>query len=216
MERVAPPVVGVVRREDGSAAAGVRVSSAADATASACARGGPLVTTDAAGRFALPEQRVKKRILWLTLMENFGLVWYGLCAQPAAAAAPLAAPLTGFFRGDSVDCLLWRWGGAERLSCDNTRRARTVVTGGAWTDGAVGGEYRVIVYGWRAYVQWVELAADGTPARVRTTMELPTEGRLWGDTAPAFTHPNAWRVVLGDRWTFELGAPGVVARLPGA
>ena len=115
------------------------------------------------------------------------------------------------------------------------------MSGGAWTAGATGGRYRVIVVteGWeevrrRAFVEWLEErdprdaggaggAASHTAAR--TTADLNVSATIFALSDPRLvTHGGRWYVTAcgAERplvpytrpVAFELGAPGRVRRVP--
>ena len=235
MEQASPSVVGALRDEDGAPMTGVRVAAAEGPERSQCAWSHG-EQTDASGRFRLPGVRVRRNIVWLTLFERVGMRQYWLCARADSvasdAARSLFAQIDGTFRGDTVACLAWRWRDSPYLTCDAEERQRTR-TGGAWADSNARGVYRLIIdsldpkkyWHTRAFVQWVELTRDGKPGTVRTTIELPTEGDVDQYEPPSFSRPTGrWTVVVksdtptkwgNDRYlVFELGAPGVVTRMP--
>lgn len=216
-EQVTPTVVGTLSLDDGTPAGQYFISATDDLKDRTCTRPGGRGVTDSRGRFRLPETSEEKKVFWFTLMENFGMRDYWVCARPAASGAPGGAHVDeaartkvwGHFRGDSLDCLRWHWRDTTRLSCDvapadkQMRRDRNqILRGGSWTDGEVTGSYRVLLvligqseYEARAVVQWVGRTA-GTLNTVRMQMDLPTRDsvELWGASLDAVG--DAWRVRL--------------------
>lgn len=237
MSPVSAASVGTVVDETGAPVTQLRVAPADDARPSSCGWSVAASITDASGRFALPSYAVKRKIFWLTMIESFGMSWYSLCAQPAApadsTAAPLITDIRGNFRGDSIACLEWRWQEHPELTCTTQYGPQRVVTGGEWSDGHVNGIYRVIIAALgpgkfpddQAYLQWLELTADGKIARVRAVIELPVgKGGVLTYPAPEINHPDGrWRVVIrslqptkwgNDRYvTYILGKLGEATRL---
>ena len=231
MAQATPPVTGTLYASDGTPVAGERVAATDHERDRSCTRAGGRAITDARGRFAMPEVKVRRRIFWFTMMENFGMTGYWLCAGPADSAMGTAprqrSNVAGHFLGDTVACLEWRWREAERLACNSSRLDR-VVTGGTWSEGGSSGWYRLILHGdydARVFVQWVEPGPAGTPLDVRATAELPTGDPVetWYGTQLA-GRADRWRVTVSSmkktKWgnerllRFELGPPGVIRELP--
>src|SRR5712664_4135061 len=188
-EQVTASVIGTVRRSDGAPAAGLPVAVTASDEDSVCAGAGGAGVTDSAGRFRLPAVSVRRRILWLTWAESFGMTRYWFCAR-VLARAPLAdssvAPVQrtvvyGWVHGDTLACLEWTWRSATRVTCNGSIGQRRILTGGAWRDGQTVGTYRVLLpdeEGWaaRAVVQWITTGPPGGDASdsVHAQTELPT------------------------------------------
>lgn len=230
-----PKVTGVLRSETGAPIAGMRVAAARSPAPKDCAWSDGADVSDSLGRFQLPVVYVRKRILLVSLFENFGMVSYTLCARPPDTVSidrqPLMADIAGRMRGDSVDCLLWHLQGSTRLTCD-TERAHHIVVDGAWSEGASRGTYRLITAPtetdggseYRAIVQWLELDRAGRPAALRGSVELPAPA-VDMQPAPALTYSaGRWIVVVksnrprkrGDErfLRFRLGPPGIVQPVP--
>lgn len=214
-EQVTPIVVGTLTLDDGTPAAHYLVAATDDDKDFTCSRPGGRGITDSLGQFHLPETKEWKRIFWLTLMENFGMRGYWVCARPAALGAPGGGPVGvlprafvfGHFSGDSVDCLRWSWQDTTRLSCNAAPRWKNypkpdlqILRGGSWVDGEVRGNYRVLfAYGdrWpleaRGVVQWIAANA-GTWNAVRAEKELPTPDSVEFRGASLDQIDGAWRV----------------------
>lgn len=237
MEQVTPAVTGTLRNSDGSPIVGARVAVTHTRKDVACTGRGARGVTDARGQFALPEAKVRSGIVWISLMENFGQTWYWLCAGRDSAASspgdsltrPLRTSITGSFRGDTLDCVAWRWHDVDDVACNGSVNQRRLIEGGSWSDGGARGSYRIILgdidgesYGSRPIVQWIEQRPSPSPggptAVVRAQAELPTPHPV-SPYGMALRGPDGtWRLTMRstvptkwnhDTWfTFELGAPG--------
>ena len=224
-EQVTPRVVGTLSLDNGTAAGHYFIAATDDEKDRTCSRPGGRGVTDSLGRFLLPATSEEKRVFWFTLMENFGLRSYWVCARPAALGAPggtrvdeaARTVVSGHFSGDSLDCLRWQWRDTTRLSCNAApaykqmpadRNRKQILRGGSWTEGGVTGSYRVLfatIRDWEsrahAVVQWVD-GTVGAPNAVRVQMDLPVRDsvELWGASLEQVG--DAWRVrVLSARKT---------------
>ena len=245
-EQLTPTVVGTLSVDDGAPAGHYFVAATDQMKDLTCSRPGGRGVTDSLGRFRLPETSETKQIFWFTLMENFGMREYWVCVRPAALGASGGARVDeaartsvwGHFRGDSLDCLRWRWRDTTRLSCNAMPAATQVphvesqiIRGGSWTHGDMSGSYRVLLVQigrWEseagAVVQWVA----GTPETantVRAQMDLPTRDSVELRSASLERVGDAWRVRVKSsrktKWgneiwlTFELGPPGQIREIRG-
>ena len=241
-EQITPALVGKLTLDDGRPARPYYIAASNDDRDRTCSRPGGRGVTDSLGRFRLPETNEERKIFWFTMMESFGMREYWLCARPAFAGAPGGAGLqdvarsdiAGHVRGDSLDCLQWRWRDTTRLSCNVAVNAKQqfprgpdqILRGGSWTEGDVTGSYRVLfaqVGRWmseaRVVVQWV-IGAPGTADAVRAQMDVPTRDSVELRGASLDSVDNAWRLRVqsarkttwgNDIWlTYELRAPGVI------
>jgi hypothetical protein len=237
---VTAPVMGVVRRSDGTPAPGLRVAVTADVREEGCRRHGASSVTDSAGRFALPAVHERHRVLWLTLMESFGMTWYWLCAGGSSprssldsSAVPARTRVVGWIRGDTLSCLTWTLVDVPRVTCSGPINQRRIVTDGQWSDGNDSGTFRLLLtdaersgYSSRAVVQWITSADSGVvgTGRVRGQLELPTGEPVLGGSF--MTLDGRWRVrvesVRRTKWNkrryliFELGFPGEARLVGGA
>lgn len=244
-EQVTPAVVGVLRLDDGTAAGHYFISATDEDKDSTCSRPGGRGTSDSLGRFQLPQTSEERKIFWFTLMENpFGTRGYFVCARPPSSGTPQGAPAVvpvrtlvfGHFRGDTLDCLQWRWRDTTRLSCNAKPygtgpllREDHILRGGSWTSGDATGSYRVLlveVGRWvtevRAVVQWIGRTPGGVNT-VRAQLELPTRDSVEIFGASLDQVGDAWRVRVrstrrtrwgNDIWlTYELGAPGEIREI---
>jgi hypothetical protein len=229
---VTAPVMGVIRRSDGTPAPEVRIGVTADERDEGCTSHGARAVTDAAGRFQLPAIHERQRVLWLTMMESFGMTRYWFCASGPSprsttdsSAVPARTHIRGWISGDTLACLTWTLGGVPRVTCNGSVNQRPIVTDGEWSDGQNSGTFRLLLtdaersgYGYRAVVQWVMATASGETGsgQVRGQLELPTGEPVLGG---AFTTVDGrWRIRVESvrrtkwnnrRWlTFELGRPG--------
>jgi hypothetical protein len=235
-EQVTPRVVGTIQGDDGAGRGDMRIAAAETPDPGSCQWSASTALTDAAGRFALPPVRVRKKIFWLSMMETFGRTAYWICAAPGStgdSTKPLLARVVGHIAGDSISCLEWQPPGTQELTCDSDHD-RHIVSGGEWRDGSAHGTYRLIITivdttpypEYRAFVQWLELSPDTPLHAVRATVELPAPA-IDLNPFPAFEERDgAWTVVVksnrpgmkgADRFmTFTLGKPGVLTLRPNA
>lgn len=225
-EQITPAVVGTLSLDDGTPAGQYFIAATDDSKDRTCSRPGGRGLTDSLGRFQLPATSEEKSVFWFTLMENFGLRSYWVCARPAASGAPGGARvdeaartvIAGHAQGDSLDCLCWHWRDTTRLSCNAAsadkkfpvdRNWKQIIRGGSWTEADVSGSYRVLlvpIEGWeaeaRAVVQWVVGGTAGRQNAVRTQMGLPTRDSVDLQGASLHQVGDAWRVrVLSARKT---------------
>jgi hypothetical protein len=225
-EQVTPSVVGVLRRSDGSPVAGERVASTAVSEDRHCQGTGARATTDSNGTFQLPATQVRRRILWVTMMESFGLTPYWVCAGSADSSTTSRGTqhggrifVLGHRWGDSLSLVSWIWHDTMQVTFD-----RQIATGGGWSEGGATGFYRVLVaatdnwgHAARAYVEWVERTPAGAQ-KVRAIAELEAGAPIVGaeiDEARGhwFAIVQRARPPKGSdlrRLMFELGPPGVV------
>jgi hypothetical protein len=235
---VTTPVIGVVRRSDGTPASGIRVGVTADARDAGCTSHGARAVTDSAGRFRLPAVFERQRVLWLTMFENFGMTRYWFCAgNPSpgrgsdTSLVPARTQVRGWVHGDTLACLTWTLAEAPRVTCNGSINQRPIVTNGAWINGRDSGTFRLLftdaardAYGARAIVQWITTTASSAnePADLRGQLELPTGDPVLG--GELITRDGRWRVrvesVRPTKWNhrrwleFELGRPGEARPVP--
>jgi len=237
MEQVTPRVVGTIQGDDGLPLGALRVATAENPDAKSCQWSAGAALTDAAGRFAVPAVRVRKKVFWLSMMENFGRAGYWICAAPAGptdgASTPVLASVVGRIAGDSISCLQWHADGIPQLTCDSDND-RHVISGGEWSDGSTHGTYRLIVTTtdatpypeYRVFVQWLEFSASERRHPVRATVELPAPAIDLIPFPALEIRDNGWNVVVksnrpgmkgADRFmTFHVGKPGEIAFRPNA
>ena len=234
MAQVTPTLIGIIQRDDGSPVADALVAATAKEADLSCREAQARITTDASGRFQLPEIRVQKRIFWFTMFERFGMTWYWLCASATGSSDSTSIRRTiirGHVSGDSVACLEWQRDTDRRLTCTSSRAPR-ILTGGQWTHGPMRGWYRVIVADdepWgheaRVFVQWLDSSSAGDRAvTVRAQAELATGPPVKSAPVPTLTRlENRWYVTVVSaqqtKWgndrdlRFELGPPGEVRQV---
>lgn len=231
---VTPTVAGTIHRDDGSPVAHAVVAATADDDDVSCRKARTRTTTDAHGRFQLPEIRVERKIAWVTMFETLGMKSYWLCATASGSDSTSIrrAMIHGHEVGDAVACLEWHRERDRRLTCASSR-AQGFVSGGHWTDGGVRGWYRVIVaddepwgYEGRVFVQWLDSSSTGArPVNVRAQVGLDTGPPVKTIPAPILTRlDDRWYVTLVSSkpttWgnerelRFELGPPGEVKQMP--
>ena len=224
-----PKVSGTLTHSDGTPMAGAVVAATNEGRDHDCRKFAVRDTTDAQGRFELPTIRERRRIFWLTMIENFGQTWYELCVQPAdslvRAQRSARTSVETNRSGGSLRCMDWEADAHWHLTCENSWQ-HAIVEGGRWTDGKTQGTYRLINvepvrFESALAVQWIADSASEGGSRVRATVlalggeplqsETPQasqkDGRFYvGRTGGS---PGRWR-----RLIFELGAPGELRLLP--
>lgn len=233
--QVTPRVVGTLNRDDGRPIAGAAVGITPDHEDRTCSRSGVRDTTDAEGRFQLPVVKERRRVFWLTMIENFGLTGYWVCARPAdslpGVTEVIRSSVDGHLEGDSLLCLRWEERDGRRLVCESSTRRHRVVEGGRWADGGASGYYRLLIadaddigYSSHLAVQWVDSSAATLVARVVAVAESPA-----GEPVQSWPAPKL--LLRGGRWyatataerlskwgnrrevVLELGPPGVARPL---
>lgn len=241
-KQATPSVEGRLQWNDGSAAVGIAIAVTESEKDKGCTGPGGRGVTDSSGRFHLPPAHVRKRIFWLSLMENpLGSTSYWLCARLDASPehrgdGNLHVPRTriaGRLRGDTLTCLGWEWQSALRVTC-NAPHQKRILTGGSWTNDGETGTYRVLLpegeklaYESRAVVQWITPAPVGASTiAVRAQTELPTGKGVTTEGALLDSRDGEWRLRVksvtpttwgNERWhMFELGPPGEFRQVPDA
>ena len=220
--QITPKLTGVLEHSDGSPIAGASIGVADKEHDTTCSQFRMRDTTDEAGRFRLPAMKVRRRIFWLSLMENFGMTGYWLCAQRANAQPDgthlLRTSVAGMISGDSLRCLEWQAEPARHLTCESwvpvtahfPRRSEPelrvvqtrIVEGGSWAEAGANGHYRILLadapdrWGVSAFVQWLDTTASAGNKRVLATVPLPTVEPV-GGTAPRFLKQSEdWYVAM--------------------
>jgi len=227
-ELATPKVSGILMRSDGTPMAGAVVAVTNEGHDATCRKFAVRDTTDAQGRFELPTIKEHRRILWLTMMENFGQTRYELCAQPAdsLARAQRSARTSVVTRpGGSLDCLQWEADAQWHLTCEDQLH-HAIAEGGRWSDGKTQGAYRLINaepihFESALAVQWIVDSVSDGGSRVRATA-LALGGELLQSQPPQVVQKDGrWYVGRTGRayrhWgkvVFELGAPGEMRLLP--
>lgn len=181
-----PVLVGVVRRDDGAPAIGVRVAITNDYGRASCAHTSARTFTDSAGvfRFA-PTTYVQRWVMLVPAVERF-FNWYGVCAGSADSLLELA--YDGYVRlhyggegaaVDTLNCLQWSWHGRPRATCTGPGAEDRVQRGGGWSDARGSGYYRLIAVSHGSpsaesgvYVQWVEQSRASPSESVRETIAI--------------------------------------------
>lgn len=230
---VSPAVTGRLLREDGTPMADVPIAATSLAESSGCAKVAATGRTDPEGRFTLPTGRRHSSWLLLTMMENLGRAWYGICAaSPDDTTLHVHGTVQGTAGSDELTCLQWTFDERTNISC-NSLALQPVYFDGEWSSGPRRGFYRIILEDdpvhWRwsfGFIQWVAIDPVTGAHEVRATTWLPK--------APAEFLEHRPEIVLdGGRWyltglataptallrhrsvRFELGGPGELWRLPG-
>lgn len=232
-ELVTAKVTGIVRETDGTPAVGIPVAVTPSEGDVACAAPSARGVTDSAGQFHLPAVHEQKRILWFGPMERFGATWYRFCVGgptstlPQQGAAMTSTHITGWVRGDTLDCIRWTLRERAHVSCNGPMNQHGMFTFGAWRDARDSGYYRLLRadedtrgYAQRAVVQWVAATRPDASAgtSVRSELELPTGEAIVGATYAIRDGRVVARVesIRRTRWdnrrwlAFELGGPGEV------
>ena len=190
------PVVGVLRRSDGTRISGTRVAVSTDDHDSVCAHATLETTTDSTGTFRLPGTEKRYGVMWVVPNYDRVAPGYRLCVRNDEVVqtayfgrGSLRAPAPA----DSLTCLEWAWNGRTRVTCSAFARAeQTLASGGSWTDGETTGWYQLIltaaptlvpghslpVHRPRAYVQWVEQGSTDPRATVTKMVELPIDPKV--------------------------------------
>jgi hypothetical protein len=204
---VTPSVRGTLRDGDGTPVRGAVVGVTDGHRDRGCHRLAVRDTTDERGRFELPAMHRRRRIFWLTLMENFGMMGYWVCAVPPDSSLPergvARSSARGYMRGDSLRCVDWSLAGEWRMSCESLERR--IVEGGEWREGGRAGRYQLIATDsddWGAEsivaIQWItDSSAD--PRIVVTT--LAPAGERLQDATPSLLE-------RGGRWYAKLTGVG--------
>jgi hypothetical protein len=229
---VTPSVRGTLRDGDGTPVRGAVLGVTDDHRDRACRRLAARDTTDERGRFELPAMHRRRRIFWLTLMENFGMMGYWVCAVPPDSTLPergvARSSATGRMSGDSLRCVDWSLAGEWRMSCESLERR--IVEGGEWKEEGRAGHYQLLATDsddWGAEsivaIQWITDSATG-PRIVATTL-APAGERLQDATPSLLARDGRWYAKLtgfgstgwhgGQRHpVLELGPPRRVRLLP--
>ncbi len=227
MEEVTPSVYGVIRWSDGAPVGGAQVATTGGRRDRRCRGPGGRATTHRDGSFLIPGASVHRRVLWITLIENFGLTPYWLCLRVSdtlsansVGTATMRVYLRRHYGGDALSLVSWIWKDTIWMT-----PAAQVAEGGAWRIAGDTGYYRLLAAGiddfgreGRAWVQWVQ-HAPGNTLSIRSTAELVTDIPVdmsagaqidWaGSDWIAIVHVNGRRPGRFNR-TFQLGEPGVV------
>ena len=223
-----PWITGQIRGPDGRPAVGLHVAVAGDVDDDACRHPAATTTTDADGNFRVPNTELVHHFFILLPIEKFTQL-YRVCGGDST---PLSTAYDGHMAAytpgppDSVSCFAWLWHAATHVTCTSVtqkvdiygRSSSRVTSGGAWTDGASHGFYRVIsthsgpwVVHPQLYLQWLR---DSTT--VVSTMELTPLTPMTALVGPSFSNERGvWSlVVTGFKGSdvertliFELGPP---------
>lgn len=222
-----PWISGKLRGPDGRPAAGLRLAVSGDVD-DACRHPAAVATTDADGRFQLPNTELVHRFFILLPFEKF---WQGYRVCGGADTTALIQAYDGFMSAhafgapDSLSCFSWLWRSATHVTCTSTSRKtdlygheiRLVTTGGHWNDGTVDGSYRVIsthtgpwVVHPQLFVQWIRDSAvvstiEITPLTTMTALVDPSlawEGGGWILIVTGFQGSDIVRTLV-----FQLGPP---------
>lgn len=196
-EVLAAPVVGTIRKDDGTAVADARVAVSITWGDTACMQAPRETTTDSAGMFELPGIGKQYSVTWVVPLLDRVAPAYRLCVgsdDGAQTAYFGQGSLSSRAPVDSLTCLAWTWAGHERVTCSAVRRfgGKTLASGGVWTEGAVTGWYQLIlteeltkvkgrkalVPRPRAYVQWIEPDASGQRYTIRDMIQLPIDPKV--------------------------------------
>jgi hypothetical protein len=191
-EAGSPPLVGNVRRSDGSPAVGTRVAVTSDWRDATCDRAITRGATDSTGLFRLQPTIVERRgILLIPPIERFSTGYYVCVGVPDDSMMRLvyggSMPITDKLvttAPEPVACLQWMWDARSHITC--ARRGETALqAGGGWRDGAGAGYYRVIVgpsgvntRDQRVFLQWVQHADSGRRDVVRAMIAVPLAPRI--------------------------------------
>lgn len=231
-ELATPRVRGTLRHGDGSPVVGAVVGISNGHSDQTCQKFSIRDTTDDTGRFELPA--VKEHRFWVSLMENFGMARYWVCAESADSIAGVnrhaRTSVFGRLSGDSVGCIDWSSDGRWRMTCQTRFRGR-LAEGGHWTDGETTGTYQLLDtdaddWGFKSTVavQWIAAAAADGRVRVRATAEASTGEALQSGMPELVEREGRWYVrltaVKRTAWNnerhlaLELGPPGIVRLLP--
>lgn len=230
-EQVTPAVRADFRAGTGRGAARVAVALTQSRKDTLCAR--PVIqrVTDVQGHVEVPEIKKRTSILWVTLMENFGITSYYLCAgridSHGMPGYESRIEVSGRVTGDDLDCVTWEFAQRLNVTCLNKSSRARWLEGGRWKTGSGGGTYRVLFVespsGNRIhpFVQWLvgdsiaavaEIDREAKPWERKRLGLFETYGR-WHLTFAA-PHSTFWNR-LGNTWvTYELGAPGEVREMP--
>ena len=195
-ETLSPPVVGVVRKSDGTPVVGAQIAVAYGYARSPCTRATSLATTDSTGAFRLVATQKDYRVVWVIPNLDRAPPSYLLCVGAGDTLWPAYTgwgSLDAEAEPDSVTCLQWEWRDQMRVTCSG-KAQRAVVEGGKWADEDAAGWYRLILTSEDsgrtsrplAVVQWLEQSGPGSLPILRATAELPFRGNVeWGVAEPA-------------------------------
>jgi hypothetical protein len=228
-ELATPKVRGTLTHGDGSPIVGAVVAVTNEGHDAACQKFAVRDTTDADGHFELPMISEHRRILWITMFENFGQTWYELCVQPsdslARAQRYARASVVTHRTGGTLRCMDWEAEAMWHLICEDPLH-HAVVEGGRWTQGQTQGTYRLIDadpvrFQSALAVQWIADTATDGRSRLRATAVTPAGEPLESGTPQLVQKEGRWyvgRVSAAYRHrrkvVFDLGAPGDLRLLP--
>ena len=238
-ETGSPPLVGFVRRSNGTPAMGWRVAVSTAYSDSTCSDARVTATTDSGGRFVLPRTLIRYRgILLFPAFERFGGNPFTLCSSQGTDSV-----MHVIYRGSvalSVDapvqtvlCSEWVWEQRDRIAC-SARDENKVVEGGRWSGDGRQGRYQLLLTeelgpapGRRglvprplAYVVWIVETAEGFPLGAVETVRLPIDDKVMALSRVDLLERNgrfyaSLTAYTGNTYEltqlrFELGPPGQV------
>lgn len=239
-ETASPPVVGFVRRSDGTPGVGWRVAVSDSYGDSTCAMARASAITDSAGRFDLPRTLVRRYgILLVPAFESFGTSFTLCSGQVPDSVMHIIYTGTFGLRVEApvrtVFCSEWVWEQRGRIAC-STHDESKVVEGGHWSADGRHGRYQVLLTeelgaapGYRspvprprAYVVWVVETAEGLPLGAVETVRLPIDDQVMALSRVDLLELNgrfyaSLTAYRGNKYElthlrFELGPPGQVTR----
>lgn len=209
------PVVGHLEWADGTPATGIAIILDTDRGANKpCEKPALRTTTDSTGRFALAGLTQHHSVMWV--VPNLDLIAprFLLCMSAHDTVQQMytgVGSLREKANPDTVSCMLWRWQGNLRATC-NGFAGMQIVTGGSW-GGPAGdqrdGFYRLLLTaepthvkqykkGYMVdrsylYVQWVERIAGSDSAHARFKIDSTVNLPIDRDKISTLYQPQLWR-----------------------
>jgi len=171
-ELATPKGSGILTHSDGTPMVGAVVAVTNEGRDVACQKFAVRDTTDAHGRFELPTINEHRRVLYVSMIENFGQPWYELCVQPSdslsRAKRYARTSVVTHRSGGSIRCLEWAADAQWYLTCEDALH-QAIAEGGRWTDGKTRGTYRLInadpiPFESALAVQWIADSTSDGPA----------------------------------------------------